>query len=188
MLYLPSQNRYTRASLASKKERLDALEKRLEGNRQAMQKQAKLASKLEKKLKVLTGGYQVWYLHVYCKYRKFRCCKISAFHDIHVSAVICFRHGLEGQSPHMHARANFQQRFNFQHLQLVPNIAEIKKELLKFSTFTVSRCLCVCTCVFICMFRVSVCLSVSVATSYQILPASWFLWHVLRLGHWIHVM
>eukprot|EP00117_Sycon_ciliatum_P007989 scpid36283/ scgid10888/ Cell division cycle 5-like protein; Pombe cdc5-related protein len=58
VLYIPGQNRYTRASLASKKERLEALEKRLESNRQAMQRQAKAASKLEKKLKVLAGGYQ----------------------------------------------------------------------------------------------------------------------------------
>lgn len=30
VLYLPGQNRYTRASLASKKERIESLEKRLE--------------------------------------------------------------------------------------------------------------------------------------------------------------
>lgn len=32
VLYLPSQNRYTRANLASKKDRIESLEKRLEVN------------------------------------------------------------------------------------------------------------------------------------------------------------
>lgn len=58
VLYVPSQNRYTRASMASTKDRLESLEKRLQDNRQLMTKQAKKAAKLEKKLKVLTGGYQ----------------------------------------------------------------------------------------------------------------------------------
>ncbi|KAK7078702.1 CDC5 cell division cycle 5-like protein [Halocaridina rubra] len=58
VLFLPSQSKYTRASLASKKDRIESLEKRLEQNRQHMAKQAKLAAKLEKKLKVLMGGYQ----------------------------------------------------------------------------------------------------------------------------------
>lgn len=59
MLFLPSQSKYTRASLASKKDRIESLEKRLEQNRQHMAKQAKRAAKLEKKLKTLLGGYQV---------------------------------------------------------------------------------------------------------------------------------
>ena len=46
-----------RASMASAKDRLDALEKQLQSNRQLMTKQAKKAAKLEKKLKILTGGY-----------------------------------------------------------------------------------------------------------------------------------
>ncbi|XP_065340447.1 cell division cycle 5-like protein [Cloeon dipterum] len=58
VLYLPSQNRYTRANLASKKDRLEALERKLENNRQHMSKEAKRAAKIEKKLKILTGGYQ----------------------------------------------------------------------------------------------------------------------------------
>lgn len=58
VLYMPSQGRYTRATLASKKERLESLEKRLEQNRVHMTKEAKRAAKMEKKLKVLTGGYQ----------------------------------------------------------------------------------------------------------------------------------
>jgi len=58
VLYLPSQNRYTRANLASKKDRIESLDKRLENNRSHMTKDAKRASKLEKKLKVLLGGYQ----------------------------------------------------------------------------------------------------------------------------------
>lgn len=59
VLFLPSQSKYTRASLASKKDRIESLEKRLEQNRQHMAKQAKIAAKLEKKLKILMGGYQV---------------------------------------------------------------------------------------------------------------------------------
>lgn len=59
VLYMPNQGRYTRASLASKKERLESLEKRLEQNRVHMTREAKRAAKMEKKLKVLTGGYQV---------------------------------------------------------------------------------------------------------------------------------
>lgn len=59
VLYLPSQNRYTRANLASKKDRFESLEKRLEQNRRHMAKEAKRCGKMEKKLKVLTGGYQV---------------------------------------------------------------------------------------------------------------------------------
>lgn len=62
VLYMPNQGRYTRASLATKKERLESLEKRLEQNRIHMTKEAKRAAKMEKKLKVLTGGYQVCFL------------------------------------------------------------------------------------------------------------------------------
>jgi len=58
VLYLPSQNRYTRASLASKKDRIESYEKRLEQNRRVMAREAKKCSKLEKKLKTLLGGYQ----------------------------------------------------------------------------------------------------------------------------------
>ncbi|XP_005097398.1 cell division cycle 5-like protein [Aplysia californica] len=58
VLFLPGQNRYTRANLASKKERIESLEKRLENNRNHMTKDAKNAAKLEKKLKILLGGYQ----------------------------------------------------------------------------------------------------------------------------------
>ncbi|XP_067674317.1 cell division cycle 5-like protein [Haliotis asinina] len=58
VLFLPSQGRYTRANLASKKDRIDSLDKRLEANRGHMTKDAKQAAKLEKKLKILLGGYQ----------------------------------------------------------------------------------------------------------------------------------
>lgn len=58
VLYLPNQTRYTRANLASKKDRLESAEKRLEQNRSHMAKEAKRAAKMEKKLKILTGGYQ----------------------------------------------------------------------------------------------------------------------------------
>jgi len=58
VLFLPTQSRFTRASLASKKERIESLEKRLEMNRSYMTQEAKRAAKLEKKLKILLGGYQ----------------------------------------------------------------------------------------------------------------------------------
>lgn len=58
VLYLPSQNRYTRANLASKKDRIESAEKRLEQNRKHMAKQAKQCGKVEKRLKIITGGYQ----------------------------------------------------------------------------------------------------------------------------------
>ena len=57
VLFLPSQSRFTRASLASKKDRIESLEKRLDQNRAHMAQQAKRAAKLEKKLKILLGGY-----------------------------------------------------------------------------------------------------------------------------------
>ncbi|XP_048358918.1 cell division cycle 5-like protein isoform X1 [Sphaerodactylus townsendi] len=58
VLYLPGQNRYTRANLASKKDRIESLEKRLEINRGHMTTEAKRAAKMEKKMKILLGGYQ----------------------------------------------------------------------------------------------------------------------------------
>lgn len=58
VLYLPSQNRYTRANLASKKDRLESAEFSLEQNRKFMAREAKRCGKIEKKLKILTGGYQ----------------------------------------------------------------------------------------------------------------------------------
>ena len=44
--------------MASTKDRLETLERKLQGNRHQMTKQAKKAAKLEKMLKLLTGGYQ----------------------------------------------------------------------------------------------------------------------------------
>lgn len=58
LLYLPNHKRYTRASLASKKERIESLDKKLEKNRSIMTKEAKKAAKIEKKLKIILGGYQ----------------------------------------------------------------------------------------------------------------------------------
>lgn len=58
VLFLPAQNRYTRANLASKKDRIESLDKRLEQNRGHMTREAKKAAKVEKKLRVLLGGYQ----------------------------------------------------------------------------------------------------------------------------------
>ncbi len=59
VLFLPSSNRFTRANVASRKEKIESLEKRLEINRAQMGKEAKKAGKLEQKLKILLGGYQV---------------------------------------------------------------------------------------------------------------------------------
>ncbi|XP_044757093.1 cell division cycle 5-like protein [Coccinella septempunctata] len=58
VLFLPNQQRYTRANLASKKDRLESLQKRFEQNRMHMAREAKKAAKLEKKIKILTAGYQ----------------------------------------------------------------------------------------------------------------------------------
>ncbi|XP_051173244.1 cell division cycle 5-like protein [Leptopilina boulardi] len=58
ILYLEPQKRYTRATLVSKKDRIDACERKLEENRMLMTGEAKRAAKMEKKLKILTGGYQ----------------------------------------------------------------------------------------------------------------------------------
>ncbi|XP_053565570.1 cell division cycle 5-like protein [Bombina bombina] len=58
VLFLPGQARYTRANLASKKDRIESLEKRLEVNRGHMTAEAKRAAKMEKKMKILLGGYQ----------------------------------------------------------------------------------------------------------------------------------
>ncbi|MBN3318538.1 CDC5L protein, partial [Atractosteus spatula] len=58
VLYLAGQGRYTRANLASKKDRIESLEKKLEINRGHMTMEAKRAAKMEKKMKILLGGYQ----------------------------------------------------------------------------------------------------------------------------------
>ncbi|XP_041105804.1 cell division cycle 5-like protein [Polyodon spathula] len=58
VLYLPGQGRYTRANLSSKKDRIESLEKKLEINRGHMTMEAKRAAKMEKKMKILLGGYQ----------------------------------------------------------------------------------------------------------------------------------
>ncbi|XP_077586222.1 cell division cycle 5-like protein [Stigmatopora nigra] len=58
VLYLPGQNRYTRANLASKKDRIESVEKKLDVNRSHMTAEARKAAKMEKKLKILLGGFQ----------------------------------------------------------------------------------------------------------------------------------
>ena len=59
VLFLPSEKRYTRAAMASKKDRVESAEKRLDINRAHMKREAKTATKLEKKLRVTTGGYRL---------------------------------------------------------------------------------------------------------------------------------
>ena len=58
VMFNVSQSKYTRASMSSKKDRIEFLEKALDVNRQLMTKEAKQAAKIEKKLKVVLGGYQ----------------------------------------------------------------------------------------------------------------------------------
>ncbi|KAK0178937.1 hypothetical protein PV327_007775 [Microctonus hyperodae] len=58
ILYLEIQSRYTRASLAAKKDRIEAAKIKLDENRVHMTGEAKRAARMEKKLKILTGGYQ----------------------------------------------------------------------------------------------------------------------------------
>lgn len=58
VLYLPAHRRYTRANLVSKRDRIESYEKRLDQLRQLMADEAKRAAKLEKKLRILLGGYQ----------------------------------------------------------------------------------------------------------------------------------
>ncbi|EZA47440.1 hypothetical protein DMN91_005468 [Ooceraea biroi] len=58
ILYLETQKRYTRAAVASKKDRIEVSERKLDENRMHMTGEAKRAARMEKKLKILTGGYQ----------------------------------------------------------------------------------------------------------------------------------
>lgn len=58
VLYLPSHKRFTRANLASKTEKIDAMKQKLENNRKLMLEKAKMASKLERKANILLAGYQ----------------------------------------------------------------------------------------------------------------------------------
>ncbi|XP_053212164.1 cell division cycle 5-like protein [Panonychus citri] len=60
LLYLPSSSAYVRADRRdiTKKDRIESYEKQLEMNRNLMTKDAQKASKMEKKLKILLGGYQ----------------------------------------------------------------------------------------------------------------------------------
>ena len=50
VLYLPTQNKYTRASMAYSKDKVESLERRLLDNRSIMTKEAKNAAKIEKKV------------------------------------------------------------------------------------------------------------------------------------------
>ncbi|CAH8647209.1 unnamed protein product [Dicrocoelium dendriticum] len=58
VLYLPAHRRYTRANLVSKRDRIESYEKQLDQLRHLMAEEAKRAAKVEKKLRVLLGGYQ----------------------------------------------------------------------------------------------------------------------------------
>ena len=58
VLFLPDHKRIARLRDVSKKDRIDTFQWRLQKNREHMAKEAKKAGKIEKKLKVLLGGYQ----------------------------------------------------------------------------------------------------------------------------------
>ena len=58
VIYIPSSNRFTRASVTSRKDKIESFEKKLEVNRFHMSREAKKAGKLEQKLRILLGGYQ----------------------------------------------------------------------------------------------------------------------------------
>jgi pre-mRNA-splicing factor CDC5/CEF1 len=59
VLFVPNSNRFTRASVTSRKDKIESYEKKLEVNRFHMSKEAKKAGKLDQKLKITLGGYQV---------------------------------------------------------------------------------------------------------------------------------
>lgn len=59
VLFVPSSSRFTRASVTSRKDKIESLQERFKANREIMGKEAKQAAKLEQKLKILLGGYQV---------------------------------------------------------------------------------------------------------------------------------
>lgn len=58
LCYLENENRYTRLNLMDRKSKLEALNYTFKKNKEHMNREAKKAVKLEKKLKVLLGGYQ----------------------------------------------------------------------------------------------------------------------------------
>jgi pre-mRNA-splicing factor CDC5/CEF1 len=58
VLYVPSTNRFTRASVTSRKDKIESYEKKLETNRFHMSNLAKKAGKLDQKLRITLGGYQ----------------------------------------------------------------------------------------------------------------------------------
>jgi len=93
VLFMPLQRKYTRASVVSKKDRIEAYEHKLnvcctyafllfsaekyvtfdclQSNKEHMAKEARKAAKKEKNLKILLGGYQVygfWLQIRDCKY------------------------------------------------------------------------------------------------------------------------
>ncbi len=58
VLYIPNSNLFTRASVTSRKDKIESFEKKLEVNRFHMSREAKKAARLEQKL-ITLGGYQV---------------------------------------------------------------------------------------------------------------------------------
>ena len=58
VLYVPSSNRFTRANVTSRKDKIESCENKLEINQFHMSSLAKKASKLEQNLKITLGGYQ----------------------------------------------------------------------------------------------------------------------------------
>merc|ERR1712142_532795 len=57
LVLLPQLNKWTKTSIASRRDMLDSSQLRLKTNKAIMTRQGKIAAKTEKKLKVLTAGY-----------------------------------------------------------------------------------------------------------------------------------
>ncbi|CAL8087506.1 unnamed protein product [Orchesella dallaii] len=59
VMFVPSENSFKRMSLVPKKDKIESMEMELDVNRTHMIKESKRAGKLEKKVKILTSGYQM---------------------------------------------------------------------------------------------------------------------------------
>jgi pre-mRNA-splicing factor CDC5/CEF1 len=58
IVYVPSQQRYARAVLVNKREKLESVQAEVDAGRESMRREARKAAKMEKRLDVLLGGYQ----------------------------------------------------------------------------------------------------------------------------------
>lgn len=61
LMYLPTRNHYGLASVAANSDKLTALQSEFEIMKSRLDDEAKKATRLEQKIKVLTHGYQVYH-------------------------------------------------------------------------------------------------------------------------------